>query len=191
MSFWTTFHFIRPGPPPAVSSVQLATFLERFRAEVELTSPRFTTRVIFGRRVDRDTREIDEERVTKIGGAFIAEDVTRPLDIDARSFDESVSALRKVDRRVYRAEILVGDVPPLTYGPAETNTDGLWLAACGLKVGPIAVTSLEGDELTLVSWLALNIGGQGYLWPRKPEDVRADIEAMPAMQQATSICREL
>jgi hypothetical protein len=201
MSFWTTLFYARPGRAPRVSSAQLADFVERFERSSRPVVDHASCQVMWGDRVDRDMRPLEEEEETyRVKGAIITRSVERDLDINifenAGTLEPVIGALRAEDKPVYRAYISLGNLVDakghaLTYEPQRPGETLLWVGAAGLQVGPVAVGALDGDEVTMVSWLALEVGGQGQLWPRTGVQVREDLERLPAVQSAMALCREV
>jgi hypothetical protein len=203
MSFYTTLAFYRPSAPPQITATDLAGFVASFAAlgvADDRKGARFGFEVRFGTSIDQDDKPTDwHEPVleTPSGGGIYA---TRTIAYDAqnaelRSLSDLGGALSALGRRkIYRANLSLGPVVRPVYeglrreATAE-NEVSLSLDSWSLEVGPILSYDLATEEPYHVGWVAVQVGGYGYLYPWTFYDLITRAEAISPLQALTDLCR--
>ena len=202
MSFETTLSFYRPTAPPEIHGLGLAGFVSAFDAlGVANDGPGVTLayEIRFGRSVDQDDRPTDWlEPVLEgpTGGGIYG---IRSVDFDAEgtapSLKDLAGALAALGGRpIYRANLTLGLVVDPVYdglsrGPSEENEVGLGLDSWSMEVGPIVCFDLATEEPWHVGWIAVQIGGPGYLYPWTFRDLVDRAEAIAEIRGVADLCR--
>lgn len=147
MSTGTTVHFCRPGRPPVVRTGDLAAFLERIE-DAGLVEPSETSlNVKFGWRIDKDDKPTSYvEPVDDVIGTV--REIDWDIEFRATALSESAARLREKNRRIYRAQWLLGrlrdDVTSsLRRDPGPQNENGLDLCSLGVELGARAGWHIE------------------------------------------------
>ena len=160
----------------------------------------FGFEVRFGSSIDQDDKPTNwPEPVLEgpSGGGIFA---TRTIDYDAQDTDlpslpDLAGALATLGRRmIYRANLSLGHVVlPIYEGlrreASAENEVSLGLDSWSLEVGPIVSYDLATEEPYHVGWVAVQMGGYGYLYPWKFRDLISRAEALPSLQALTNLCR--
>lgn len=198
MSFWTDINFVRPARPPRITAGDLFRFADRIAGTALVTDPRLRTiKLKFGRRIDQDRRDTsDDERV--LANVFRSREIAWDVAVD--SFEESDAArasLTTSTRSVYRAFLgfdfgtLNSDISrELQTARPDGSGQNLALFDVSIEVNVIRGNSLGGDGSVQVGWIAVGFGGNGYLWPWTPNDVRQRIAASPTLRAVEAACRD-
>lgn len=197
MSFYTSLHFYRPGPPPILTGAQLAAFVARFASlGIATEGDSIGLRVKFGRAIDQDDRPTDwDEPLTPDGILSIA----RRIAYDAESADlpslaRLADALARLGGPIYRAGLDLGGVAEpvlsrVSREPSEENTVSLSLCRWALEAGPILSHALGGEAAYSVGWLSVAMHGPGYLYPWDFRGLLDRVESAPGVHHLMDLCR--
>lgn len=200
MSFWTSVQYCYPAvKPPVVTTLQLADLFERVQALEWLEASRFPSlKVKFGKKIDLNRRSLTEEVPTSM--PRISRLRTQALDIslsprDNRREGDTVDALRKQSRSIYRAFINLGSfsramTEKFNYQTDE-NPQGVFLDGLSFEVGPVNFGTLNDDRIDHVGWMSLSVSGPGYCYPVQPHEVMRDVRTDERIEEVVDIVREL
>ena len=193
MSFWTTFAFVRPQPPPVLRLSDLADFVEKIVATgVASIRPGSSLNVKLGKAIDEDDRptfwdEPVNELVSTMREIEWHFGARGPTMIDAlRKFAEGNNT------PIYRAQVfctLRSDISSALTIPADQNDRGWCPGDLGIILGPILAHDLTCEIQPQVGWIETGISGPGYLFPWTLKDVVARLEAISEVRRMMEVCR--
>lgn len=198
MSFYTTLHLYRPSPPPIVTGPALAEFLRRLAATgiAESLSGDILS-VKFGRAIDRDMKgTFIEEPVPGVLRMFSVHSIEMDIEHSNITFDDALCLLSNHDRPIYRASVHFGTARPEIIAALQTQRPddesvNLCLWDCTFHLGPVTIGSMSSEESFMVGWMTLSFSGNGYLFPWEPRDLTDRAAALPELQPAVQLCREV
>lgn len=194
MSFFTTFDFYRPTPPPRIDGLDLARFLKAFAGLGVSTDLSLPSKVRFGHSIDQDEKPSHWVENHGLIGRMCGIEwdvIEKPESLEA------LAALLATHRKpVYRADLYLGGVAPHLFPfihrqPSAENDRALTPFDWWLTLGPIETSDLGADDSFLVGWMSVGLGGDGYLYPWTFRDWIASAERSPEIRAVQQLCRTL
>ncbi|MFG0276079.1 MAG: hypothetical protein ACF8QF_13590 [Phycisphaerales bacterium] len=171
MGFDTSVLLYTPtNPPPKVTTGDLAGFVRAVDATGVLTEGRRALKVIFGKRIDKDSRGVVEHHgVLGLPGMFRVS--TRTSDIEADDLPSLAALASKLDEHgatIYRAFLRLGLLNESTYARLKERIGGAESVApdaVSFELGPIQVGDLGSDADALVGWMGMSFYAPGLSAP--------------------------
>ena len=202
VSFWTTLSYVRPTRPPRVTVAELIDFARAVGRLPLLTDGRIhRLQLKRGRRIDQD--QLGTEREVEVYASQYAsvvqhEEIDWDDDLsDAAAVEAELPRLAADAGRVYRAYVgfafagVRDDVVRELGTPRpQDGVPNLLLSDLAIQVNVIHAGGLETDAPLPVGWIAVGIGGRGYLHPWTPADLIARASAAPDLQALAALCRD-
>ena len=170
MGGWTSVSFVYPlCDQPLITSNQLADFIDRFLS-LGVTSDQHryhSLRVIFGRSIDQDRKPI-EWYVPDKRMPLILRSESQELDIEERGNPLDFRGILATHRRpIYRGGAWLGCIREgATKEIDDRIGDGYMPARLydwSLSIEPLSIESPVSGKVITIGWIALSLGGQGYL----------------------------
>jgi hypothetical protein len=196
MSFYTTLSFYRPTKPPKLKGGDLAEFVTMF-ASLGLTKEEgiIGYGIKFGRSIDQDEKPISSEGPS-VNGISVISRIRYDAEGDFKSLAELAEALKEIDGTIYRASVSLGLVTDSIFEslrrlPSEANDLPLTLDSWSLEIGPTLSYSMGSDDVFLVSLIAINLSGHGYLYPWTFRELIDRAEAIEPIAGLMEGCRRL
>ncbi len=194
MGFYSTLIFYRPASLELVTGQILANFIEKFFA---LGLSRYSGRqgvlqIKFGKFVDQDMRPsswIAPTNTPRVG-------IIKEIDWDIDQYNEPLIELPKklypLQQPIYRAYMSLGgamqdELAILHRTGSPQNDEDYVPDSWSLQIGPIE-TGKDGDFT--VGWIAVGLGGNGYLFPWTLPELVERAETIAGIQSLMKLCRE-
>ena len=194
MGFHSTLMLYRPGKPPIVIGRSLSVFLQRLLelGISDVNRSGGTLAIKFGEAIDQDERPAWWIASTSVENIGIIEDIEWDVEQFSVPITETMAILSKSDKPIYRAHIGLGAAADETIkllrrsGSAQNDEDYVpdsW----SFEIGPIK-SGRDGEFV--VGWMAIGIGGNGYLYPWTLRELVQRAEQLPEIVKLMRLCRE-
>jgi len=193
MSNFTSFTWLRPQKPPRITTTELAAFVTAIRATgiVQDRALPCTVHVRYGRAIDRNAKPTSRF-VSTYRNVGYYKDIRWSVNQQVAGA-EIADLLAAREASIYRAWIDLGPLNASLYDtlhrqPDEQNQQSLTPDGLSLSLGPVECCDLRSERAWQLGWIALSLGGYGYLWPWTLRDWVARADAHPLIQAMQQAC---
>ncbi len=208
MGAYTTATLYRPSPPPHITTGSLADFIERLCA-LDLLGEQYNIFVMlkFGKAIDQDQKgTMDDDPL--MPGMSVIDEYPWDVETQAHSLREVIEFLRapikakgifsrsKTDQTIYRAHISLGGVRQelgaafSREASSESSYDWIFMTDLSISIEPVVVQNVrDGNDCFFMGWMAVNLHGQGSLYPWTYEDTMEKIRANEYLDKLKNLCQ--
>lgn len=196
MSFYSSLKYYRPGPPPRLTTEDLADFLiEIEQSGMVEADEEFSLDLKYGESIDVDEKPTRWFEPTEVPFIYTCGEIDWDAELTSYSLVDLANQLRAESRTLSRASGALGQLndaacQSITREPCEQNEHGFYPEHFGIEIGRVEIHSLGMDEPVHVGWISIEVSGNGYLFPWEPKDIVARAEQSAPLTQLAAICRK-
>lgn len=193
MSLFSALCLLYPGVPPKLTAIDLRTFCEKLRAELQLGDASQKVRLRFGDSIDQD---LETTQLMKQVGPGSFQFVKYPWDYEKESgtWEELWPSPKNDKQTIYRAFVDLGPLPKeVSRAFTAISPDQRFYIApdnLSLQIAPFAPETLSEASDECLGFVHLSLSGNGHFTWRPLEKYWDQIRQAPSLVALQRLCRE-